>query len=332
MPAWTPARGPSSISVASRSGRSPPPVAPQPARASATDVAKVTRARRLMHDLSAMASARRTTREEEIIDERGGAAYTAEFLGTFILVFFICMIVSVDSGVLRVNDWAVIGLVHAFTLMLLVAALGGTSGGHFNPAVTVTLGALRKISPPDAVIYILLQLAGGVAGALVARAILKDEGNSLNYGAPAVSANTTDFGGFICELVGTFALLFAIMAAAVNPRAPRAVAPWVIGAALGLALMIFGPLTGGSFNPARAFGPDLVSGHFDGFGTFLFVYVLGPILGGMLAGTSYTAIVLRPQALAAGLDDVAVGPEGELVIARGEGLEHPGERPIDKLE
>ena len=274
----------------------------------------------------------RTTREEEVIEERGAAAYAAEFLGTFFLVFFICMIVSVDSGVLKVNDWAVIGLVHAFALMMLVAALGGTSGGHFNPAVTVTLTALRKISPPDAVIYILLQLAGGVAGALVVRAILKDEGNAAHYGAPAVNPATTDFGGFMSELLGTFALLFAIMAAAVNPRAPRAVAPWVIGAALGLALMVFGPVTGGSFNPARAFGPDLVSGHFDGFGTFLFVYCLAPILGGMLAGTTYTAIVLRPQALAAGVDDVAVGPEGELIIARDVGLEQPGERPIDKLE
>jgi MIP family channel proteins len=316
--------------VALVSGRSPPPVAPQPESARA--VANATSVRALGDDEAIMATARRT-REEEVIEERGAAAYTAEFLGTFVLVFFICMIVIVSSPkTAGATDWIVIGFVHFLTLMLLVAALGGTSGGHFNPAVTVTLTALRKISPPDAVIYILLQLAGGVAGALVAKAILKDEGNSLNYGAPAVSANTTDFGGFICELIGTFALLFAIMAAAVNPRAPRAVAPWVIGAALGLALMIFGPLTGGSFNPARAFGPDLVSGEFDGFGTFLFVYVLGPILGGMLAGTAYTAIVLRPQALTAGLDDVAVGPEGGLIIAPGEGLEHPGDRPIDKLE
>jgi MIP family channel proteins len=279
-----------------------------------------------------MATAR-TKREEEVIEERGAAAYAAEFLGTFFLVFFICMIVIVQSPAgVGVTDWIVIGFVHAFTLMMLVAALGGTSGAHFNPAVTVTLTALRKLAPPDAVIYILLQLAGGVAGALVARLILKDEGNAVNYGAPSVSDKVTDFGGFFCELIGTVALMFSIMAAAVNPRAPRSMAPWVIGATLGLALLIFGPLTGGSFNPARAFGPDLVSGDFDGFFRFLFVYCLGPILGGMLAGTFYTAIVLRPQALAAGLDDVAVGPEGELIIARDVGLEHPGERPIDKLE
>src|SRR4051812_9766076 len=332
MPAWTPERGPSSIIVASCSGRSVPPVAPQPASAAVRMSATTRVVRALMHDAPAMASAR-TTREEEVIEERGAAAYTAEFLGTFLLVFFICMIVIVNSrDGLGFTDWAVIGLVHAFILMLLVHSLGGTSGAHFNPAVTVTLGALRKISPPDAVIYILLQLAGAVAGALVAKAILKDEGDGVNYGAVAVNARVTDFGALICELIGTFALMWAIMAAAVNPRAPRSVAPWVIGATLGMAVMVFGALTGAGLNPARSFGPDLVAGEFDGFGTFLFVYVLGPILGGMLAGTSYTAIVLRPQALAAGLDDVAVGPEGGLVISPGEGLEHPGERPIDKLE
>ena len=280
-----------------------------------------------------MAAAALTKREEEAIEERGAAAYAAEFLGTFMLVFFICMIVIVNShGVLGVTDWAVIGLVHFLVLMLLVASLGGTSGAHFNPAVTVTLAGLRKISPPDAAIYILLQLAGAVAGAFVAKLLLKDEGAAVHYGAPAVSANLTKFGGFVGEMIGTFALMWAIVAAAVNPRGPRAMAPWIIGAALGLALFVFGPLTGGSMNPARAFGPDLVSGHFDGFGTFLLVYVLGPIVGAGLAGAFYTVIVLRPQALAAGVEDVAVGPQGELIIGRDVGLDQPGERPIDKLE
>src|SRR3954451_357754 len=118
-----------------------------------------------------------TTRAEEIIEERGAAAYAAEFLGSFLLVFFICTIVIRNSrDGLGFTDWAVIGLVHLFILMLLVHSLGGTSAAHFNPAGTVTLGALRKIAPPDAVIYILLQLPGAVAAALGPKAILKDEG------------------------------------------------------------------------------------------------------------------------------------------------------------
>src|SRR4051812_35213999 len=132
MPAWTPARGPSSISVASLSGRSPPPGAPQPASAGDSAIARWRAIRAPRHDPPAMAATTRG-REEEIIEERGAAAYTAEFLGTFMLVFFICMIVILNSrDGLGFTDWAVIGLVHAFTLMLLVHSLGGASGAHFN--------------------------------------------------------------------------------------------------------------------------------------------------------------------------------------------------------
>jgi MIP family channel proteins len=267
------------------------------------------------------------------IEPRGTAAYVAELLGTFMLVLFVCMIVIVNSrDGLGFTDWAVIGLVHAFVLMLLVNALGGTSGAHFNPAVTASLTALRKITPADALIYVILQLAGAVAAALVAKALLTDEGAFVNYGAVGVSPKITDFGGFICELIGTFTLMWAIMAAAVNPRAPRAWAGFMIGAALGLGVMTFGALTGGGFNPARAFGPAIVSGEFGGAGTFILVYVIGPIVGAFLAGIGYTALVLRPQAAEYGVEDIAVGPEGEIIVGPGEGREHPGTRPIDKLD
>ena len=269
----------------------------------------------------------------DAIEPRDPAAYVAEFLGTFMLVLFVCVIVIVNSrDGLGFTDWAVIGLVHAFVLMLLVNSLGGTSGAHFNPAVTATLTALRKITPADALIYVVVQLAGAVAAALVAKALLKDEGAFVNYGAVGISPHVTKFGGFICEVIGTFTLMWAIMAAAVNPRAPRAWAGFMIGAALGLGVMTFGFLTGAGFNPARAFGPAIVSGEFGGVGTFLIVYIVGPLVGGLLAGTGYTAVVLRPQAAEYGITDVAVGPEGELIVERDIGRERPGTRPIDKLD
>src|SRR5256885_2753214 len=163
------------------------------------------------------------------IEERGPAAYVAEFVGTFLLVLFICLIVISNSpGGLGVTDWAVIGLVHLIVLMVLVNALGGTSGAHFNPAITTTLTALRKITPADAVIYVILQLAGAVAAALVARALLSNEGSASNYGAVALG-HTTKFGGFIGEAIGAFTLMWAVMAAAVHPRAPRAWAGLMVG-------------------------------------------------------------------------------------------------------
>ena len=74
------------------------------------------------------------------MEERGTPAYVAEFIGTFFLVLFVCMVVTLNSaGGLGVTDFAVIGLVHAFVLAMLVYTLGGTSGAHFNPAVTASL-------------------------------------------------------------------------------------------------------------------------------------------------------------------------------------------------
>jgi len=266
------------------------------------------------------------------IEERGSAAYVAEFLGTFLLVLFVALVVIANSpGGLGVTDWAVIGLVHLLVLMVLVNALGGTSGAHFNPAITATLTALRKITPQDALIYVVLQLAGAVAGALVARALLSNEGAAVHYGAVGL-AHTTKFGGFIGEAIGAFILMWAVMAAAVNPRAPRGWAGLMIGGALGLGVMVLGWVTGAGFNPARSFGTAVVGHHFNGVGTFVFVWVLGPIFGAFLAGIAHTAIVLRPQAEEFGVEDVVVGAHGELIIGEGVGREHPGERPIDKLE
>jgi MIP family channel proteins len=214
-----------------------------------------------------------------------------------LLVLFIALILTVQGAVLGTADFAVIGLVHVFTLGMLVSALGGTSGAHFNPAVTITLTALRKIKPSDAAIYIVMQLLGAVAAALVVKLLLNDEGSKVNYGAPAINTKvlSSDGGAFLAELIGTFVLMWAIMGAAVNARAERAWAPWVIGGTLGMAVMCIGPLTGAGFNPARAFGPALVGDAFGGGGTFLFVYCLGPIVGALAAGLVYHWLVIAPE-------------------------------------
>jgi MIP family channel proteins len=231
------------------------------------------------------------------IELRGIQAYVAELVGTLVLVFFVCMVLSVDIGVLGYKfDAAGIGLVHAFVLMLLVYSLGGTSGAHFNPAVTAALAAVRKIAPIDAAIYICMQLVGAVLGALLCKAILHDPGQAAHYGAITVSdaLKGASFTGMLVEAIGAFALMWAIMAMAVNPRGSRNLAGLVIGAALGFAVMVFGPLTGGGFNPARAFGPDLVGGGAD-VGPFLLVYVLGPVVGALVAAFGYRLLVLDPE-------------------------------------
>ena len=236
------------------------------------------------------------------MQDRGPAAYTAEFFGTLMLVFFIGAVVSLygpEPSPQNPNpfiDFSVIGLVHVFVLFVLIQTLAVASGAHFNPAVTAALTALRQIKLADAGIYILAQLAGAVAGALLVKGILLDEGEAENYGATTVSDALEGeiFGGMVVEALGTFFLLWAIIGVAVNPRATKEWAALAIGGALGMAVMVLAPLTGAGFNPARAFGPALVSGEWGGFDDFVLVYVVAPVVGALVATFLYIQISMEP--------------------------------------
>jgi MIP family channel proteins len=242
------------------------------------------------------------------VQDRGPAAYIAEFVGTLLLVFFITAVVSLyvtapsPQNPAPFIDFSVIGLVHAFLLFGLIQTLAVISGAHFNPAVTVTMTALRQIKPPDAAIYIIAQLGGAVAGALLTKALLEDEGESVFYGATLVSDRIGGdiLPGMAVEALGTFFLVWVIVGVAVNPRATKEWAALAIGAALGMAVMVLAPLTGAGFNPARSFGPALVSGEWGGGGEFLLVYVLAPIIGALVAGLAYFYLVIAPGAKGVG--------------------------------
>ena len=236
------------------------------------------------------------------MQDRGPAAYFAEFIGTLLLVFFITATLSLyvsQPSATNPNpfiDFSVIGLVHVLLLFVLIQTLALISGAHFNPAVTVALTAIRQIKPPDAAIYIVAQLAGAVAGALLTKALLLDEGAAVNYGATVVSDRLDGqiLPGMAAEAIGTFFLVWAIVGVAVHERGSREWAALAIGGALGMAVMVIGPLTGAGFNPARSFGPALVGKEFNGIDTFLLVYVLAPIIGALAAAFLYMQVLVAP--------------------------------------
>jgi MIP family channel proteins len=248
----------------------------------------------------------------EEIPERGPAAYLAEFVGTFALVFFITMAFSqlaaaplseqeIAQGAQQpFVDLSVLGLVHVFVLFLLIQTLAVVSGAHFNPAVTAALTAIRQIRVIDAAIYIVVQLAGGVLGALVTKLILKADNvpnaEAVNWGAVEVTdALDGSVGlGMLVEGIGAFFLVWAIVGVAVNPQGLRAWAGLVIGGTLGALVMIGFLLTGASFNPARAFGPALAASEFGGAGDFLLVYVAAPLIGALLAAFIYMQMFILP--------------------------------------
>ena len=182
-----------------------------------------------------------------------------------------------------------IGLVHVFVLFMLIQTLALVSGAHFNPAVTAALTVIREIKPIDAAIYIVVQLAGATLGALVhegaARRLPECRCRSTSVRSASATAigGEVFWGGVSVELLGTFFLVWAIVGVAVNPRSDRGWAALVIGGTLGMLVMVVGPLTGASFNPARAFGPALVSGEWGGADDFIVTYVLAPVVGAVLA-------------------------------------------------
>ena len=215
---------------------------------------------------------------------RGVSAYLAELIGTFLLVFFvtsvIVLFVATGNQAQFGSDFAVVGLVHAFLLFGLIVMFGVVSGGHYNPAVTLAAAAIKRIAPLDAAVYMLAQFVGGVLGALLCKALLLDEGRATHYGAAQVSGLLAgNFQGAIIETLGTFCLVLVILAAVYSAKSIKDWAPLAIGTTLGFLVMVGGPLSGGSYNPARWFGPALVGNEWGG----VWPYLIGPIVGSLLA-------------------------------------------------
>jgi MIP family channel proteins len=226
------------------------------------------------------------------VQERGLAAYLAELIGTFLLVFFITSVVvlfvSTGEQATFGSDFAVIGLVHAFLLFGLIVMFGVVSGGHFNPAVTLAAMVIKRISAVDGVIYMLAQLSGGVLGALLCKGLLLDEGRATHYGAASVSPLLGgNFQGAIIEAIGVFCLVLVILAAVYSKKSVKDWAPLAIGTTLGFIVMVGGPLDGGSFNPARWFGPALVGNEWGG----VWPYLVGPIVGSLLAAAVFKFVL-----------------------------------------
>jgi MIP family channel proteins len=251
-------------------------------------------------------------------------AYAAELIGTFGLVLFIVLVLTISAAPpfgLGGPDFAVVGLVHAFALLLLITALGGACGAHFNPAVTVGMLSTRRIGFVDACAYIVMQLAGAVMAVLLVKALMNGSATAAHFGAPQVVSGRFLDGsavkGMVAEAVGAFFLMWAIMGTVVNPRGERAWAAFVIGATLGLSVMCIAPLTGAGLNPARAFGPAVFAG-FGPAGEWLLAFAVGPIAGAVLAANLYTALVLARQPRTAGEETAGVAQPatGRLGVAR----------------
>lgn len=177
------------------------------------------------------------------------------------------------------------GVALAFGLVItfVVAATGHLGGAHINPAVTVALGSVRRFPGREVLPYVAAQCLGAIAASFALRWILGPVGQ-LGATIPALSLGRS----FAVELVYSAILAFVIMGVATDERTPAGVAPFALGATVFAGALVTGPLTGGSFNPARSLGPALAGGGWTGH----WIYWLAPTLGMVVAMRLYEA--LRP--------------------------------------
>lgn len=204
---------------------------------------------------------------------------TAEAIGTFALVFAGCGAIVTDAqrdGALGV---AGIGIVFFLVLLAAIASLGHVSGAHFNPGVSFGFFLTRHLPARDLAAYWAAQLAGAIAAALLLLVLWPGHPANLGATVPSISVSRA----LILEMVLTALLMLVIMSVATDTRAVGAPAALAIAAAVGLAAIAFGPLTGASLNPARSFGPALASGQWQDF----WVYVVGPLVGAPLGALAY---------------------------------------------
>ncbi len=212
----------------------------------------------------------------------------AEGVGTFALVFFGCAAVLVNVYPGAKYDLLGIALVHAVVLGVMITATMNISGGHLNPAVTIGLWSGRRIEGRTAAAYVAVQLVAGVLAALAVRLLVPANVSRIGtLGTPAIASTMTLGAAIALEALLTFFLVFAVYGTAVAPTAPR-VGGFGIGLVLFFDIMIGGPLTGAAMNPARAFGPALVSGTWYA----QIVWWVGPILGGVAAAQVWERVLL----------------------------------------
>ena len=210
----------------------------------------------------------------------------AECIGTLILVFIGCGTVCVLGG-----DLLGIAVAFGLAVTIMIYTIGSVSGCHINPAVSIALCAAKKFPVKDTVAYCTAQFIGASLGAgLIILVMGMDALTSGGLGMTAPAVGISVFQAVLAEFIGTFVLMMVIMGVAVDRRAVSGFAGLAIGASVLAVILVIGKISGGSINPARTFGPDLMALIFSGsdaLWTTFPIYVIGPILGAVCAALLY---------------------------------------------
>ena len=216
----------------------------------------------------------------------------AEFIGTALFVFLGVGSIVVNAASNNALGALGTALVHGVGMSVLVTMTMTISGGHLNPAVSVSLWLTQKIDGRTLGQYVLAQILGAVVGALLVKGLFPTMAAKVtSLGTPQLSGTLGLFEGIAIEALLTFFLVSAVFGTAVSPQAPK-VGGFGIGLAIFVCALVGGALTGAAMNPARAFGPALVAWEWHGQA----VYWIGPLLGATAAGALWKFVLLPRDA------------------------------------
>ena len=221
-------------------------------------------------------------------------AYFAELIGTMLFVLIGTGAVISSVGGQAADALIIIAVAHGLGIGLMVYATRHISGGHLNPAVTLGMIVTKNIKIVPGMIYIAAQVIGAVLATLLLYVVVRDAfGEASNFGAHGISGAVDGAGGaFLLEAVLTALLLIVIFATAVSKKGAGNMAPLAIGLTVVAIHLVAVPLTGASVNPARTFGPALISNAFDSF----WIYALAPATGGVVGAVLYWFVLRETEA------------------------------------
>jgi len=223
-----------------------------------------------------------------------------ELIGTTLFVLIGLWGACSNGGVIAA------ALSFGLALMVLAASFGHISGVHFNPAVTIGVLIAGEIQAVMTILYVVMQLLGGIAAGGILRLLLSTHTyNACKGGATLLTHypafNTTGANGVIqlvpaddvriwqgilIEFIVTFVLVTVIIMVALDTKSKTGLAPILIGFTLAVNILAVGAYTGGSLNPARSLGPAIFSNHWENH----FVYWIGPLVGAIVAGFLYRTV------------------------------------------
>jgi MIP family channel proteins len=216
-----------------------------------------------------------------------GKAAVAEFVGTFALIFFGAgAIIMTGNG-----DLVAIALAHGLAIAIMVSIMAQISGGVFNPAIQVALWVTGKMPSARSGVYIVAQLLGAAAAAYLLKYMVPAaQWDAVSGGIPAVGSGIALGKAVVIEAVLTFFLVWTVFGTAVDDRGSFAkTAGFTIGLIITIDIFVGANYTGAAMNPARWFGPALATGDWSNW----WVWWVGPIAGGIIAGVGYWYLFLR---------------------------------------